>query len=145
MQINIISDNRLELAAFNSLQRSNNSDSIDLLSFFRNSLSTGSMMFLIGCQNMRYKGTFRREKSNSKFQSLSMPEFRFFSRLHRIQSRVFFQLNYEPKFCAYTEIGHSQEAYFLKDWVSCEFCFYAVVSVEVLDCQRRNLHYVADV
>ena len=74
-----------------------------------------------------------------------MPKLTFRLYLNWINGQLLFWTDQESKFSWNAEVRDGQVADLLKDWVSAEFNIDFLVTVQVVDCQRRDLHYISDV
>ena len=110
----------LHLGVFDPVQRFNHLQVVFLLLVFENSCLDWCEVLLVTQVDMVQQWTLSWQECTSQLKRFRMPELGFFLFLRRVESLVFFHLNYEPDFCRVAEVGDCKAADFLDERLTSE-------------------------
>ena len=74
-----------------------------------------------------------------------MPEFTLSLHVDWIKRQFFFRADEKAKLGRNAEVGNSQKGYLLENTVTAQLHINLLIAVQIVYCQRRDLHYVTNV
>ena len=102
-------------------------------------------MLVVALKNVSDERRLRWQEATGDLESLTMPKLRLSFDLLDVDVEFLFAVDHESELGGDTEKWNGQKRNLLKHAISGELDIDLLLTVQIMDGQRRYLHYVADI